>query len=394
MKILFYIIGYIVYPFSFLFPRSKRKFAFGSFRGAFNDNAKYLFIYANQHCKGFNIAWISINRATVAKVRELGFKAYFFLSPKGIWHALTAKYWFFNSYTNDINHCLSGGATCINLWHGVALKRIEYLILSGPLAKLYDRSDFYKVFTHPQVFRKPDYLITSSQSQTQMFSSAFRIPEDRCWELGYPRNSILKQTNDERRKFIEAFEPKAMSELIARMQSYSRVLIYMPTWRDSQRNLFSQSMDLPRLNDVLMDNNELLLMKPHANVMVGQMAQEFSNILFLDGRLDVYPLLPYTDVLITDYSSVLYDYLLMPGKDVILYLYDYEDYIRERDLYFPFDENVAGCRVYDFEQLLTCISRHDYSLPDEDRCRIVEKFWGASQHYDSCRQILDRVINL
>lgn len=77
-----------------------------------------------------------------------------------------------------------------------------------------------------------------------------------------------------------------------------------------------------------------------------------SNIALLDSTVDIYAILPYTDVLITDYSSILYDYVLMRGKDIILYLYDYEDYVRERDFTYPFDENVVSKRVYTFEELL------------------------------------------
>lgn len=391
MKIILYLVSYIIYPFSFLFPRNSHKYAFGSFRGAFNDNAKYLFIYAQQYCPEMNSAWISNNRATVRQVREHGFKAYYWMSPRGIWHALTSKYWFYNSYTSDINHCLSGRAICINLWHGIGLKRIEYNIITGPLAKLYDKSDRYQVFTHPQVFRAPNYIVTSNPFQTHMFSTAFRVPPEHCLELGYPRNAILKQDESTRRDYIARFEPAATMDLIERMYSYSKVHLYMPTWRDSQRHIFTQSMDLDRLNAVMASHNELLLLKPHSNVIVEENMRNYSNILFLDGKMDVYPIMPYTHVLITDYSSVLYDYLLMPGKDVILYIYDYKEYLQDRDLFYPFEENVAGVRIHTFDELVQCLDNHQYTLDEADRQAVVDKLWGESQHYDSCQKLLDMV---
>jgi peptidyl-dipeptidase A len=93
-KFIVYSICYIVYPFSFLFARNKKKYAFGSFRGAFNDNAKYLFIYTNENRKDIDAAWLSLNRQTVEHVRSMRMKAYCTYSPKGIWHALTSRYWF------------------------------------------------------------------------------------------------------------------------------------------------------------------------------------------------------------------------------------------------------------------------------------------------------------
>lgn len=394
MKALFYTLCYIIYPFSFLFFRSKKKYAFGSFAGAFNDNAKYLFIYANQHCPNINIAWISNSKATVNLVRSLGFKAYHVFSPKGIWHALTSKYWFFNSYTADIFYSFSGRAVCINLWHGIGLKRIEYNIQSGPLGQRYGRTNFKEVYFHPQAFRAPDYLVTSTPYQTHLFSTAFRIPTERCLEFGYPRNEILTCDESQRMHFISHFEPRATMEFIEKLKQYSRVLIYMPTWRDSQRHLFVQSMDLAKLNEALKSHNELLILKPHANVEIQEDTQSYSHVVFFPGNLDVYPILPYTDVLITDYSSMLYDYILMDGKSVILYLYDYAEYLSERDLFYPFDENVVGKRVATFDELLQTIDGHDYAIDAAERSRIVERFWGKTIHYNSNQKVLDFVSKL
>lgn len=389
MKLFLYFISHLLYPLSFLFVRSRRKAAFGSFRGAFNDNAKYLFIYTCQHRPELKSAWISPSRATVRLVRSLGFRAYHIASPRGIWHALTSKHWFYNSYSSDIMYCLSGGAICVNLWHGLPLKCIEFDIKTGPLGDMFQGRDRKAAFCHPQAFRKPQYLLTTNPFMTGVFSGAFRVRPEQCIEAGYPRCSVLLAEEQERADFVAQYEPAETAALIARMKQHSRVLIYMPTWRDSQRHLFSQSMDLPRLNEVLRRNDELLLMKPHANVVIGEGMQALSNILFLDGRRDVYPILPYTHALITDFSSILYDYILMPGKDVILYIYDYEEYLRDRECYYPYDENFVGRKVYDFDQLAEVIERHDYALDAADRQHLLDRFWGESTRCDACRRILE-----
>ena len=79
----------------------------------------------------------------------------------------------------------------------------------------------------------------------------------------------------------------------------------------------------------------------------------------------------------------------MEGKDVILYLYDYKEYVRERDFYYPFDENVAGCRAESFDELCSLIESGQYAINPDERKRIVEKFWGKTASYDSSRKILD-----
>lgn len=398
MKFLLFLILYFGYPFSFLFPRNKKKWAFGSFRGAFNDNAKYLFIHCSNNCHEVDCVWLSKSRATVQLVRSKGLKSYFIGSPKGMWYALTSKYWFFNSYTSDIMFAFSGGAVCINLWHGVGLKRTEFNIISGKLAERFQEHRFNEVYFHPESFRRPNWLLSSTPFQSKMFASAFRIPESRCLEYGYPRNMILTCPDDERMDFVRKYEPTETRELIERIlgRKYSKVFVYMPTWRDSQLNVFTQSFDMPRLDALLKERNELLLLKPHANTKVDKaLFENLQNVCFVDGKMDVYPVLPYTDVLITDYSSILYDYILMSGKDVILYLYDYADYVKDRDLYCPYDENVVGRKVYDFGELYRCLENDEYAINSEERNRIIEKFWGDTANgSNSCIRIAQKVHSL
>ena len=176
---------------------------------------------------------------------------------------------------------------------------------------------------------------------------------------------------------------------------YDKIFIYMPTWRDSQRDLFTQNFDLAKIDDVMRAQNALMLLKPHVNTVIDAGAlQRFKNILFIDSHVDVYPILPYTNVLITDYSSILYDYILMKDKDVILYLYDYEEYVKERDFFAPFDENVVGKKIYDFEALCSCIEQEDYKINEEERTRIIEKFWGESMNSSPCEEIVKKISSL
>ena len=390
MKTLAYIICYLIYPFSFLIPRSKKRLAFGSYRGGFSDNSKYLFIYAAEHCKDLDLCWLSVNRQTVKKVRSLGLPAYWVLSPIGAWKALRAKYWFVNSYTSDIMYCLSGNAVVVNLWHGVGLKYCEFNIKSGPLAERYVKQTFKERFYHPESFRRPDYLLSSTPMQTVMFASAFRIPRARCLELGYPRNQIFTWSKEQVKAFVEKYEPKETLQLIQRMEKYDKVFIYMPTWRDSQLDIFTQQFDLDALNEEMKKQKALMLLKPHPNTRTKDVSG-YSNIVLVHRTTDVYGILPFTDVLITDYSSILYDYLLTGKKEVILFLYDYDEYVRDRDFYYPFDENVVGKKVYSFAELLECIEKQDYRSPQKEKQKIVDTFWGETIHMNPCEEILKKV---
>lgn len=392
MKFLAYFICYLVYPLSFLFPRNRRKFAFGSFRGAFNDNAKHLFIYASQNVSDVRCIWLSPDRKTVGLVRKFGLESYYVLSPKGAWHALTSKYWFVNSYSNDIFFSFSGGAVIVNLWHGLTIKRIEFGITSGDLADRYVRKTLKERYYHPQVYIRPDYVLSSSHFQSEIFAKDFRVDISRCIEFGYPRNYLLRRSFKERLEFAEKFEPRQTLEVLDMIRNHTRTFIYMPTWRDSQREVFVQSMDLKVLNEIFAAKNELLLLKPHANTIVGNL-DNLSNIRLLDNRLDVYSILPDIDVLISDYSSIIQDFMLMRGKGLILYLYDYSGYAAGRDFEIDYEAVMPGVRTYDFEMLRMAV-QNECIVDEDERKRFVDLFWGKSCDCDSSASILNFVKSL
>ena len=386
MKFIAYLICYCIYPFSFLFPRRKTKWAFGSFRGAFNDNAKYLFIHVSEQRPEINAAWISVNRAAVQEIKAKGLKAYHILSPRGIWFALTSKFWFYNAYSSDI---MSGGATLVSLWHGLPMKRIEFDITSGPLAERFVKQSLKERFFHPECFQRPDYLLAASTFFSDTFARSFRIPVSRCLLMGYPRNAILSCPETERTDFVDRYEPDQTKTLIAMLKerSYDRVFVYLPTWRDSQRDFFSDDFDLKTLDETLRHCDALMLLKPHPNVSIDKSVTEgLMNVVFLPSHIDIYPILPYTDVLVTDYSSVLYDYILMEQKGLILYLYDFREYEKERNFTRPFDELAFGKRVFDFAALLSTIREGDYMMEEEKRKAFARKCWGDDSD-NACERI-------
>lgn len=382
IKFIGYLVCYCIYPFSFLFPRSKKKWAFGSFRGAFNDNAKYMFIHASNQCPDKKCAWLSIKRATVRLVRSKGMKAYHILSPRGIWFALTSKYWIYNAYSSDIMFCLSGNAVCVNLWHGLSMKRIEFEITSGPLADRFLKKTLKERYYHPETFKRPDYVLSSSDYFTQSFAKSFRIPASRCLEFGYPRNEILLWNEAERMAFVERYEPVETQRLLSRLKGsdYERVYVYLPTWRDAQRDLFVKNFDLQKMDAVMREHKALLLLKPHANTFVDPgIDKGLTNVSFIQSTIDIYPVLPYVDVLITDYSSVTFDFSLMKGKNIILYPYDYDEYKQERAFDYPYDDLIVGKKVYDFDSLVAAMVSDENFMPEEARLRFVEACWGAHQ---------------
>ena len=166
---------------------------------------------------------------------------------------------------------------------------------------------------------------------------------------------------------------------------FKRPHLFLSTWRETRENfIVSAGFDFVLLNEILKQKGDLFLLKlhPESNLSMEEMSR-YSNILVLDKKIDIYPVLPFTDVLVTDYSSIYYDYLLMPGKEVLLFPFDYAEYITAgRDLAFDFDKYTPGKRVNTFEELLT-VMRDEVTLQFDEREWIVNQFWDYTYTVDS-----------
>lgn len=119
--------------------------------------------------------------------------------------------------------------------------------------------------------------------------------------------------------------------------------------------------------------------------MTNQREETYSNILFIKPFEDIYPLLPVSDYLITDYSSIYFDYLLL-NKEIIFYPFDYTEYVNEdRKLYFDYDEITPGEKVYTFEKLLDTLSILNNLDFSKEREQIKNKFWRFQDGDSSSR---------
>ena len=156
-----YLVTQTVYFIAGFSPRS-RKAVMGCYKNKFADNSKYLFLHWQQALT-IRAIWISGDKQLVQQLNHQGYEAHYRWSLKGIYHALTAKYYVYNSYIGDVNQYLARGAIKINLWHGSPLKRIEFDINNGPLLKVYHPTSLKEKFVsttqyHQQKIR-PDYMI-------------------------------------------------------------------------------------------------------------------------------------------------------------------------------------------------------------------------------------------
>ena len=368
----------VAYPASILMPRSPARWVFGHTRNLLGDNPKYLFLWMALHRPDIHVTWITGSRRTRRLLRAYGYRVRRRWSPGGIAAALRAKVFVFSHHVGNVNVQLSGGALLVNLWHGVGLKTIHLGHPTGQaVTALKLASSRLGMARVREYVTPPDILVTTSEMMRAHFAGQFGLPPDRCPELGYPRLDCARDP-----ALAAAAEALDRAGGFAmNPDGFAEVYIYMPTYRDSRRPFFERALpDLDRLSATLAERNALLYIKPHLHTALA-LPPGSANIQAWPRDIDVNTYLGRFTGLITDYSSVLYDYLFLKDVGAILYTFDFDEYVAgDRALNYPFEENVAGVQVATFDGL--CEVLRDGVALDPSRMRgaerIRERFWGGS----------------
>jgi CDP-glycerol glycerophosphotransferase (TagB/SpsB family) len=359
-----------VYALSHLMPRDKHIWVMGStFGRRFADNPKYFYLYLNQHHRDdIRAIWISKDKSIVNLLNKNLLEAYYLYSLKGIWFALRAKVYLYDNYSKDICFTLSGGATKVNLWHGIPLKKIQKDNQFDLVRNPKNRLQKIKWALRRVSDEKPtDYVLVTSDYLKPIFSSAFNTKNTIV--CGYPRNDFLITDSIDN---IATDDEKAMYNNIINKAKDHKVILYMPTFRDSEHRFFDV-ISITQFESYLKEHNYVFYVKLHPKSKVNERFMELQSkyIKVINPEYDPYPLLKLIDVLITDYSSIYFDFMLT-NKPIIFFPYDLEEYLmKSREMYFDYEEFTPGNKVFiqeDLEKALLETDKHH-----NDRERILQK---------------------
>ena len=390
-----------IYWLSFLFPRDKRIWLFGStFGRRFADNPRYLYLYVSQHsdrsseqvrnsvseweaaghtyvedegCKDIRPIWISHDKGIVDFLNQNGYEAYYYHSLKGIWYCLRGKMYFFDNYSKDISFWLSGGAVKVNLWHGVGNKCINYDNKHDKVRHPKNAWEKFKYFPRRLSDEKPShYILATSPMMSEIFARAFQVPKDHVIEAGYPRNDILFEEAGVKNLYLPT-EQKLMDYMEQWKSEGKTILGYLPTFRPSEKKFF-EVFDLEAFNRYLQENQMQLVCKLHPKSACKEEFEKmnYSNIYNVPADVDVNGFLGKIDLLIADYSSVYSDYMLL-DRPVVAFHYDYEEYASDtRDAYFDWDEYMPELRAYsqrELEDAILTVLQRDETLESRQKFR-------------------------
>jgi len=392
-RILVGFLSILTYFFSKLIKKNTDLYVIGSSLGqGFFDNSKYLYLYAQTKSSKKRLVWVTKNKNVVNLLKIHNLPVQYLYSFKGIFTVIRASKAFLTHSIDDINGALLGGALIIQLWHGVPLKNIDYKYknnLKGRLRFLMHSLLPYHYFLHC------DKLVACSEFSKDIYREVFLLPPggiqdaDDILILGQPRNDALFENY--------VFKTDLFPELDC-LKSYNSEFNFIVSWLPTHRGQLGKSIkdlmsDFNHLNSFCEKNNILLVIKPHFLELEELNKYDVDKLSHIEifSYDDPYPLLNFTDILITDYSSVYTDFLIT-NKPILFYIPDFEIYKKNVDFYCEYDDVTPGIKCFNMTDLIhgiiTITSQgdpyekirrkfhKDARFVNEPNCRVIyDHFW-------------------
>ena len=346
------LLGWMIYvPLTYLFPKKKNLVLFmGRFQGRFFGNVKFLYLYLHRlGDKNIEYYFFTEHRSVYEELKQQNLPAIYHPSPRSFLMLLRAGI-IVAASTVWIKKCkyhLLYRAKKVQIFHGLALKKIE---LGIPRKAQYNSTPKGR-FDNAIRGRFPmyDLLISTSKYITEkLFAPSFRAKA--IIEAGYPRNDLFFTDEDE--LDLLGSDRETIERARKLQKTGHRIILYAPTFRDTGGDAVEdKALDIEKLSSFAKENNAVFVFKFHLSTHAAHQVEKYDNILNYGNSADIQPMMKVADVLITDYSSVYMDYLLL-DRPIVFFPYDYDKYIAEdRELLYDYDWITSGPKCHDQQQL-------------------------------------------
>lgn len=277
----------------------------------------------------------------------------------------------------------------VQCWHGTPLKRLGYDLETSENA-IDSITDIRKKYDMDA--RKFKYILSPSQFASEKFTSAWNLKEngmeEKVMEVGYPRNDFL--TN------YTAADLHRIRENIG-IPEGKKVILYAPTWRDNQHEAgvgftYDLNVDFARLQKELGDAY-VILFRVHYLVADHFSFEKFEGFIYnVSSYDDINHLYLIADLLITDYSSVFFDYGIL-RKPMLFYMYDLDDYKDSiRGFYFGIDK-LPGPIITEEEELPAAIRDCVEHFAYDEKYRAFNELFSHKEDGQASARFVARVFD-
>lgn len=365
----------ILFNFMKCFPK-RQKYVFVS---SFGDNVEYVAREVLAHQLG-DVIILRSKRSRYPYEQlnnnDVKFITYDAMNPiayiKSIYHLATAQTVLIDNYFAflSVMH-FKKEVECIQLWHAAgAIKRFGFEDPSniGRPVAAYARFE--------QVYARFHKIVVGSEEMVDVFEKAFGSSNEQFLKTGIPRTDFF-------------YDEQAMKKASAKVTSIypqitdKKVVMYAPTFRRNELDEPSIALDVDRLCEAL-GEDYIIFVRLHPAVSSEQRSFTHARVIDVSNYPVVNDLLVVTDVLISDYSSLPYEFALLE-KPQLFFAYDVDTYARESGFWDDYEAVVPGPIVYSTDEVINHIQHEKFNMAD---IRAFSTKWNTYSNGEASKNII------
>lgn len=287
-------------------------------------------------------------------------------------HVIVDNYYGFLAATN-----FDSNVKCVQLWHAAgAMKHFGLQDLSN------GNRTTRALMRFNTVYHRFDHVIVGSDEMIPVFKNSFGLPEERYIRTGIPRTDFFFDDIQKRKSAKKL-------RLDFPMIRDKKVILYAPTYRDGKFHATDLSIDLDKMYENFKYDYVLFLrLHPAVN---GEFENKYPGFIYnVSSYSTINDLLIGTDILITDYSSIPFEFSLL-NRPMIFYAYDLDDYAQSRGVWENYTEQVPGPVVYTTKELIQTIVDKEFHV---DKVPQFAEKWNKYSNGNSANKLIKVLYNI
>lgn len=367
-----------------LLPRDRKLIIFESFNGRqISDNPKAIYEYIKREKPEYKLIW-SVDKDFSKYINDAEVEYIVRFSLKWLLKFTRAKYWVTNSRF-PLWFSKNKDTVYVQTWHGTPLKRLGGDIKNVKIPN-WDTKQYRKEFFDEA--KKWDYLISPNRYSTDIFKKAFNY-KGNVIETGYPRNDVLFKKNKES-------EINSIKKRLG-IPDKKKIILYAPTWRDNDfheqgKYKFSLNLNLEKMKEELSEDY-IVILRTHYLISDNLDVSKFNNFVFDFSKIgEISDLYLISDILITDYSSVFFDFALLK-KPILFYTYDIDSYKDEiRGFYFDLEKEAPGPLMKTTEEIIMWLKKNEKRDSKDNKEAIsFKKKFGSLEDGNATERVVNEI---
>lgn len=362
--------------FTYVIPKKRNLYAFLPIHDSrkFSGNIKSHLLYVKENHPELHCVLLTSHKNVAQEAEKLGIRT---TSNKisFYWNKFRAELIFVDASAGSLGY---GRYKFVQLWHGAGFKYV------GILWEKEEKPTEKRRKIYRKIYDRCELVAATSESNAEIQNRSFVT--DKATITGYPRNDLF---------FLNSGFPESIRKKYG-LETYNQIITYAPTFRDKQTHPPFSAEFWRKLNTLLEEKNEILVIKKHPYEKFLIPPDSFSHVKDVTEKIsDTQELLLITDILITDYSSISTDFAITK-KPIVIYAYDLEEYMQNcRGMAYDLEKTLPKPFIKTEAQLLEILQdRSWFELPEVKKS--YEKFRKTFHHYldgNASRRIMEKILN-